>query len=151
MNELEIPITKLQIDVNNISDIQYDNNNNINKLEELPVKLYLKSIRYKDEQQNLLLKLYEIIGITSEKKEFYTHEIDFNSNIKKAIDDLIPDIKKYFSASTWGCMQKKRKTNKIHLSLIRFILKNMNVKYKSLSCKFKLDGKYINSTLYTIL
>jgi hypothetical protein len=111
----------------------------------------IKSIKYKDQQIEILSKIYNIIGLDENKRSFYTHEIEYDENKRKEIEDLHEDITNYFSSSYWYCSNNKKKVNKLYISLIRNILKKMSIKYNSQSCKIKINNKYINSTQYTLL
>ena len=111
----------------------------------------IKNIKYSKEQNDILNKIYNIIGIDENKRSFYTHEFDYDENKSKLIEDLSKDIKKYFSASLWSCFNKKKKLDKQYISLIKNIFKDLKIQYNSQSCKIKRDNKYINSTQYILL
>jgi len=126
---------------------------NINDIDDIPKKslVKIKKIRYKKERKEILDKIYEIIGINENNKIFYTHEIDLDENKKQKIEELIPEIKKNFSVSSWICLNNSRKMNKKHVSIVRYILKDMLIDYSSMPCKMKKNDKFINTTQYNII
>ena len=73
--------------------------------------------------------------------------------IQEELNKLIPDIKKYYNIGSWNSFKRNDENKgKMLISLIKSILKIMNVKYKSISCKLKDDNyNIINSTIYTII
>ena len=111
----------------------------------------IKNIKYSNEQNDILNKIYNIIGLDENKRSFYTHEFDYDEDKRKLVEDLSEDIKKYFSASLWSCFNKKKKLDKQYISLIKNIFKDLKIQYNSQSCKIKKDNKYINSTQYILL
>jgi hypothetical protein len=61
------------------------------------------------------------------------------------------DIEKYLKKCNWNVFIND-KILKLHMSIIRTMLKEMDVKYTCSSCKMKNeDGKYFNTTLYIII
>jgi len=127
--------------------------NMIDNINDIPKKslVKIKKIRFIKERKEILEKIYNIIGINENNKMFYTHEIDNDEEKKQKIEDLIPDIKKNFSVSTWLCFNKSRNMNKKHISIVKYILKDMIIDYSSMPCKLKKNNKFINTTQYNIL
>ena len=127
--------------------------NMIDNINDIPKKslVKIKKIRFIKERKEILEKIYNIIGINENNKMFYTHEIDNDEEKKQKIEDLIPDIKKNFSVSTWLCFNKSRNMNKKHISIVKYILKDMIIDYSSMPCKLKKNNKFISTTQYNIL
>ena len=109
-----------------------------------------KHIKYIAERQVILQKIYNIIGITKTKNFFYSHTIVQNEEMQKQIMLLYDEIPKYFSIGRWAVFVKKD-MDKPYMSLIRNIMKEMDVKYSCCSCRLKDDNKKLfNSTIYTL-
>ena len=108
-----------------------------------------KFIIYKKEQKEILDKVFNILSICDNNNIFQSHIIDHNSNIQNKILELDDNIKKYFKTSTWPAY-KNFNIERRYLSIIKSIMKDMDVIYTSLSCKIKYNNRIVNSTIYTI-
>ncbi len=107
-----------------------------------------KHLKYKDQQKDILIKIFNILNITKENNEIKTHLIDYDENKQKLILELDNDIKLYFKTSAWPAY-KNLNTERRYLSLVKSIFKEMGIKHESLSCKLKYDNKIVNTTIYT--
>ena len=109
-------------------------------------KIRNKALKYKADRELILKKIYDIIGITDTNKRFYSHEIE-----DEKVLELLEDILKYFSVSNWGMFKKKKTNNICGLSLIKSVLKAMDVKLEIVGGKkVLLDGKYKHTSIYLI-
>lgn len=98
---------------------------------------------FQDEQKQVLDKLMNVIGITKDDNLLYSELLE-EKEMQKKIDDIVPDIKKYFHTSTWSCFTSN-KTKKKHLSIILAVLRTLNIKHerfyvKTASCKILKSG-----------
>ena len=85
--------------------------------------------KYTEERNELLQKLYNILGVNETNRMFSLKELDKNEQKQQAIIDLVPEIKKYFLCSRWNYFNNKdRECKRIYLSLIKAFFKNMNIK-----------------------
>jgi len=109
-----------------------------------------KNKLYPLQRQQILNKLYEIIGINENKKTFYSHEIISDELKQNKINEMTEEILIYFNVSTWSAFKKKPVVENKIMSIIRSIFKEMSVNYESMTCKIKQNGKIINTTLYTL-
>ena len=125
-------------------DIQNDKKKIVKQKVRNKAKIYLK------ERNEILKKVYNIIGITNEKKTFYSHEISESDETQKNLLELSDDILKYFTTSSWSIFKNSVDVENKSLSLIRSLFRDMDVKYISKAEKVKDDIKTHNSTLYTI-
>jgi len=124
-------------------------------IEEKKEKYFLKNKKriYLDERKCVLNRLYEIIGITETNREFYSDSFD-NDDISNEIYGLEPDILKYFNVSGWAAFKKlDTPLNKRPLSLVKSILKDMNIEYSSINLRIRKDPKDapVNITQYKLL
>ena len=88
-----------------------------------------KSSIYEKEQKEILEKLYTITGVTDTNKTIAYYDIE---NDQKKIDEIMAmkdDIYKYFRATT----SKYVKITKEYISLIKLVLKQMNIKFLTMA------------------
>jgi len=57
---------------------------------------------YKKEQENILNKINNILGINKDNNIVYLYDIENSDEKTKQILDLSEDVKKYFKAGDWG-------------------------------------------------
>ncbi len=89
---------------------------------------------YNEERQNIINKLFEILEINNNNNFFSLQKLDEDIEKQKQILDLEPDIKKFFNCSRWTCINKKNVQRK-WLSIIKYLFKDMNILYSSLTNK----------------
>lgn len=106
--------------------------------------------KFENERNEVFNKLLNIIGIDTNKKTFYLHEIDENKSKQEEIMSLVADVKKYFICSTWTCFAK-HDVKRFFLSLIKYLMKDMKYTMISTRVSVKEDGKFVNATLYHII
>ena len=59
---------------------------------------------YQAERLEIFTKIIKIIGISKEKKRFNRKDLE-TDEFKQQINDLLPDIKKYYKTSSWRSMK----------------------------------------------
>jgi hypothetical protein len=89
---------------------------------------------YNEERQNIINKLFEILELSDTNKTFSLQKLDEDIEKQKQILDLEPDIKKFFKCSHWTCIKRKN-VDRRWLSIIKYILKDMNIEFNGLSNK----------------
>ena len=109
-----------------------------------------KDIKYPTQRNEVLRKVYEIIGVSQTKPYFRSHEIDFSDEIYQQIEILDPEIQQFFNVSSWTAYKSNNVVNKRSLSIVRSILKDMNVKYTSATEKLINNPNCKFTTIYTI-
>jgi hypothetical protein len=109
-----------------------------------------KDIKYPTQRNEVLRKVYEIIGVSQTKPYFRSHEIDFSDEIYQQIEKLDPEIQQFFNVSSWTAYKSNNVVNKRSLSIVRSILKDMNVKYTSATEKLINNPNCKFTTIYTI-
>jgi hypothetical protein len=107
-----------------------------------------KTIKYVEERNLVLQKLYEIIGVNEKNKIFYFE--DLNEEKQKKIMNLTTDCKKYFNTGHWNAFLKKT-SSEPHVSLIRSILKDMEIKSSTAYVYDEKDRKNIQKRGIRIL
>ena len=96
-----------------------------------PKKIISKKDKYVNERQNVLNRLYIILGITDTNKIFYLDDIDANRGKVNQIIELVPDVKLYFRCSSWSIFATPERVEKKWLSLTKAIIKDMGYKTTS--------------------
>ena len=82
---------------------------------------------YDNERIDLLKNLFNILNINDNNNTFSLKQLDNNNEMQTNILELIPTIKKYFICSKWSCFnQKLLNSERLYLSIIKNLLKNMN-------------------------
>lgn len=100
-----------------------------------PKKVISKKDKYPNERQDVLNRLYTILGITETNKIFYLDELEKDVNKQNQIIALVPDVKKYFAYGMWSYFAKPQLTDKRYLSLAKSIIKDMEHKIYSVTEK----------------
>jgi hypothetical protein len=104
--------------------------NNTDDISLNDIKIKTKIEKYKKERKEIMDKLFKILNIQTENgtRFFYIDEI--TEEKEKEILELRNDIKRYFLVNKWVTFKNTIKIEKIHMSLIRNLLKHENIKYK---------------------
>jgi hypothetical protein len=96
---------------------------------------------YTEERKEILQKMLDILGITATNKMFSLKELDKNEQKQKAILELESEVKKYFICSSWNYFaNKNRDFKRSYLSLIKSVMKNLNIKIISSKLVKKIDA-----------
>lgn len=100
-----------------------------------------KNIKFKKEREIIINKLNDILKITSNCGYFW---IDDMTELQKlAIDELVPEIKKFFVYGTWLYFKKNKKLENKYVSLIKCIYKDMNYQITQNSNILVENGKKV--------
>ena len=98
-----------------------------------------------EKQQEILTKILNILGITSDKDYFLLCELDIDMEKQQAILDLQDDIKRNFVHSKWTCFIRydlKRQA----FSIIKYVLRDMGYLFFGKNLTNIVDGT--KKTLY---
>jgi hypothetical protein len=111
-----------------------------------------KSIKnFTKEREELLQKMLAILGVNQDNKMFSLKKLDEDQQKQKQIIDLVEDIKKYFICSRWAYFSNQTKEFKRdYLSLIKSVLRDMQVKIFSSFLHIKTDDKIQYETFYVL-
>jgi len=94
----------------------------------------LKSLLYKQEQDDLIDKIIDILELDNENS-IILYNLDNDQNKKNKILELIPEIRKYYSFSTIIGASEPTKAKRPYLSIIKQITKS---KYKLNSYDYRI-------------
>jgi len=107
--------------------------------------------KYDNERKELLIKLFNILGINENNNTILLHDLDTNEKLQNEILSLEPDIKKYFFCGKWSCFSDPNIKRK-YLSFIKYLMKDMDYYMMSQRKFFKLEnGNTYRDTIYHII
>ena len=109
-----------------------------------------KSIdKYTNERKDILQKIFNILEISDNNKTFSLKKLDEDENKQNSIIELENDIKKYFLCSRWTYFSNKnREFKRSYLSLIKAIMKDLDVKMTSSTLIKKIDDNKTKCETY---
>ena len=111
-----------------------------------------KNQKFEKEREELIKELENIIGLNENKRNITLYELENNSLLINKLQELIPNIKKYFKCSTWGFFSsdpKKGMGNEI--GLLKAIFKNEKYNILNKRKQLEYDGiKKLYTELYFI-
>ena len=103
---------------------------------------------YEKEQQEILIKLMNIIGIKKDNVNIEKSYIE-SEDVSIQINNLKDDVVKYFCAGKWA---STRVGNHTEINIVRNIFKYFNIEVISIEKKRKdEDGKYISYRIYKFI
>ena len=107
--------------------------------------------KYTKERQDVLDKMFSILGINENSNTFLLHELDSNVDKQNKILELEPDIKKYFICGKWGCFTDPNMKRR-YLSFIKNTMKDMGIEVYSVRKFFSSDDNTsYRDTVYHIV
>jgi len=109
-----------------------------------------KSIdKYSDERIELTHKIFNILDLVNNDNMISLKKLDEDVDKQKKILELVDDIKKYFVCSRWTVFcNAGRSCKRPYLSLIKAIMKEMNIKITISRFIKYLDNKSTCDTFY---
>jgi len=111
-----------------------------------------KSIdKYTNERKDILQKIFNILEISDNNKTFSLKKLDEDENKQNSIIELENNIKKYFLCSRWTYFSNKnREFKRSYLSLIKAIMKDLDVKMTSSTLIKKIDDNKTKCETYYV-
>ena len=107
--------------------------------------------KYTKERQELLDKMFSILGINENNNKFLLHELDNDEKKQQDILNLEPEIKKYFICSKWNCF-KDPEIKRKYLSFIKNVFKTMNYEVISVRRLVKNNNEdKFRDTIYNVI
>lgn len=107
--------------MDNLSNNIQTNSSSEGKISETKRKLDKKT-KFSKERIELINKLSQLIGISDKKNTVFLYELENDPNLKKKIEELVPDIKKYYRTCSWGYFSKDpKKGRNNHIALIKSV------------------------------
>ena len=104
------------------------------------------------ERTDVLQKILNILEIAGTNKSFSLKKLDEDLPKQTSILNLESDIKKYFLCSRWTYFSNKnREFKRSYLSLIKAIMKDMDVQMTSATLIKKIDDSKTKCETYYII
>lgn len=120
-------------------------NNTINEVVKKK-KIKNKEKRFLKERKNIVDKIIDIVGT-----RFLSHEFDNDKEKHKKILEFDEDIKKYFNVSNWGAYKPTITISKRPISIVKSVIKDMNIEMNSKTYIIRKDDKSTTETEYNIV
>ena len=108
----------------------------------------LKSLLYEKEQEIIINKIINIVGI-NDGKQITLYELDKNINIQNQILNLIPEIRKYFAFNNIKSVGEPEKQKRPWLSIIRHFTKSKYKLHRKDHRIYQENDIVIRTILYT--
>jgi hypothetical protein len=110
-----------------------------------------KTDKYNTERLEILNKIKDILGVTSENNVFYLHDIDTNLNKQQQVNDLKLQIETYFKSKNSAVfMPAEKKAIRPYMSLIRLVFKEMGYNMIVTRVTIYREEKSIYTSMYTV-
>mgnify|MGYP005749758139 CR=1 FL=1 len=110
-----------------------------------------KTLSYAKERKEILLELFDIMGINQDNNKFVPSQIENDEEVIARINEIAPKIREYFSASGWNFYTRKNTLKSPYISLIKQVLKDMNYTITTKHTTRKnSDGKYVKHVIYLV-
>ena len=103
---------------------------------------------YKKDQENIIDKIIDIIGIEDEK-QITLYSLDHDLKMQKQIMDLIPEIRKYFSFNSLKAVGEPERIKRPWLSIIKQLTKSRYKLTNNGHRIYKDNGEIIRTMIYT--
>lgn len=103
---------------------------------------------YKKDQEEIINKIIDIVGINKDKK-ITLYELDNDTELQTKIMDLIPTIRKYFSFNNIKAVGEPHRIKRPWLSIIKQLTKS---KFTISSKDYRIyndDGTIIRTMIYS--
>ena len=84
---------------------------------------------YINERKLIVQKIYNILDLQIDNNVKYFYPDDLSEEKENEIINLKDEIKQYFKVGAWMCYKNTIKLDKIHMSIIRNVLKHENINY----------------------
>ena len=100
---------------------------------------------YVNERKLIVQKLFNILDVKTENTVKYFYSDDLTEEIQNKIINMKDEIKQYFKVGTWICYKNTVKLDKVHLSIIRYVLKHEKIDYSIVkkTINNRIKTKYI--------
>jgi hypothetical protein len=107
--------------------------------------------KFTNERQDILNKMFLILGVNENNNTFLLHELDQNIEKQNKILELEPEIKKYFICGSWSCFRNEDAIKNKSLSIIKSVVKDMGLKIMINTKVYKEGDTSIKRKVYHIV
>lgn len=144
--------------MNNIIKNEEDNNtitsnsDNVNENNKRCKKRSTKKEKYREEREEIIKKLNLLLEINEKKNYVYLYDIENNENIKKNINKMSDEIKKYFKVGNWNYyIMKNNGENPLEIGLIRAVYRDEDIIMTKKEKIIERKGEKVRSIIYYLI
>ncbi len=136
----------------NNSEGNTSNSDNVNENGKRMKKRSTKKMLYRLEREEIIKKINNLLEITEKKNYVYLYDIENNENIKKEINDMSDEIKKYFKVGNWNYYIMKNNGEKpLEIGLIRAVYRDEGWLMTTKETKIERNGEKVRSIIYYLI
>lgn len=96
--------------------------------------MIIKKDLYRNEQYELMNKIIKILNLNDDNSIIF-YELDNDVDKINKINELIPDVKKYFKNNSVKSLKYPEQVKRVYLSIIKYVLK---LEYTMISTDYRL-------------
>ena len=123
--------------------------NNILKGKKVCKKRSTKKELYRNEREEIIKKINDLLGITEKKNYVYLYDIENSENIKEGINKMSDEIKKYFKVGNWNYYVMKNNGEKpLEIGLIRAVYRDEDILMATKELSIERNGSKIRTLVY---
>jgi hypothetical protein len=128
------------------------NSDNTNEKNKRCKKRSTKKEMYREEREEIIKKINLLLEINENKNYVYLYDIENNENIKKKINNMSDEIKKYFKVGNWNYyIMKNNGENPLEIGLIRAVYRDEDIIMTTKEKKIERNGDKVRSIIYYLV
>jgi hypothetical protein len=128
------------------------NSDNVNENNKRCKKRSTKKELFRNEREEIINKINNLLGITENKNYVYLHDIENSENIKEGINKMSDEIKKYFKVGNWNYYIMKNNGEKpLEIGLIRAVYRDENILMTTKEIKIERNGNKVRTVVYYLV
>lgn len=132
--------------VKNINNVDNENQN-VEVIQKKKKKPPCKNVLFKKEQSEILNKLHKITKFDGKMTMFYVDDI--SENDRKIINNLVDDIRKFYKAIVWKCIDNED-SDKVWILLLKNVYKHTGHKVTQFIDR-KAENKIVTKRMRIII
>jgi hypothetical protein len=111
-----------------------------------------KKEKYAQERKEIIEKMNNLLGIDEKKNYVYLYDIENNEEIKKEINKMSEEIKKYFKVGNWNYYIMKNNNEKpLEIGLVRAVYRDEDIIMTTKEKYIERGGKKVRSIIYYLI
>ena len=128
------------------------NSDNVNENNKRKKKRSTKKELYRQEREEIIKELNEILKINENKNYVYLYDIENDDNIKNKINEMSEEVKKYFKVGNWNYYIMKNNGDKpLEIGLIRALYRDEGWLMTKKEKQIERNGEKVRSIVYYLV
>lgn len=128
------------------------NSDNVNMNGKREKKRSTKKELYRQEREEIIKELNEILKINENKNYVYLYDIENDDNIKNKINEMSEEVKKYFKVGNWNYYIMKNNGDKpLEIGLIRALYRDEGWLMTKKEKQIERNGEKVRSIVYYLV